>query len=375
MRLRAHLSRSVLFWVSLAALAWTHVALPGGRVARSRGSASAGSRKGDVEPTVTVVVAAYNEETRDRAPDREPARARLSARQARARRLERRLERPHRGDRAAVPGRDGDPRTRAAARSRRRTARCARPTARSSRSRTRTARGRRTRCARSCAPFADPDVAYVCGQLRILARRRLEQGGRSTGATSSRCATPSRGSRSVTGGNGSIYAVRRSDYVEVDPRFGHDLSLPYLMVQRGRRAVYEPAARRVREADADERDGVPAQGADVRALLADRPARAGCSGGSAAVLRRRDRLAPAPALRVRAAAPRPARDARSRSSRTAGSTTSSLGAQLGAARRRARSASGSRATTCSSRGRRSSRSGTTCAAACRRRGRPAEGTR
>ncbi len=32
---------------------------------------------------------------------------------------------------------------------------------------------------------------------------------------------------SVTGGNGSIYAVRRSDYVEVDPRYGHDLALPY----------------------------------------------------------------------------------------------------------------------------------------------------
>jgi hypothetical protein len=47
---------------------------------------------------------------------------------------------------------------------------------------------------------------------------------------------------SVTGGNGSIYAVRRSDYVEVDPRFGHDLSLPYVMVQNGRRAVYEPDA-------------------------------------------------------------------------------------------------------------------------------------
>src|SRR5699024_5600514 len=40
----------------------------------------------------------------------------------------------------------------------------------------------------------------------------------------------------------SIYALRRSDYVEVDPRWGHDLSLPYLMVQRGRRAVYEPEA-------------------------------------------------------------------------------------------------------------------------------------
>ncbi|HET7353011.1 MAG TPA: hypothetical protein VFJ11_03045, partial [Gaiellaceae bacterium] len=47
---------------------------------------------------------------------------------------------------------------------------------------------------------------------------------------------------SVTAGNGAIYALRRSDYVEVDPRFGHDLSLPYLMVQRGRRAVYEPEA-------------------------------------------------------------------------------------------------------------------------------------
>ena len=47
---------------------------------------------------------------------------------------------------------------------------------------------------------------------------------------------------SITGGNGSIYALRRSDYVEVDPRWGHDLSLPYLMVQRGRRAVYEPEA-------------------------------------------------------------------------------------------------------------------------------------
>jgi cellulose synthase/poly-beta-1,6-N-acetylglucosamine synthase-like glycosyltransferase len=90
-------------------------------------------------------------------------------------------------------------------------------------------------------PFADPDVAYVCGQLRILAA----DGGNKEGVywryemvqrdAESRLA-------SVTGGNGSIYAVRRVDYVEVDPRFGHDLSLPYLMVQRGRRAVYERTA-------------------------------------------------------------------------------------------------------------------------------------
>jgi cellulose synthase/poly-beta-1,6-N-acetylglucosamine synthase-like glycosyltransferase len=90
-------------------------------------------------------------------------------------------------------------------------------------------------------PFADPDVAYVCGQLKILAAG----GGNKEGVYwRYEMAVREAESRlsSVTGGNGSIYAVRRSDYVEVDPRFGHDLALPYLMVQRGRRAVYEPAA-------------------------------------------------------------------------------------------------------------------------------------
>ena len=51
---------------------------------------------------------------------------------------------------------------------------------------------------------------------------------------------------SITGGNGSIYAVKRADYVEVDPRWGHDLSFPYRMVQAGRRAVYEPPRTRSR---------------------------------------------------------------------------------------------------------------------------------
>jgi cellulose synthase/poly-beta-1,6-N-acetylglucosamine synthase-like glycosyltransferase len=89
--------------------------------------------------------------------------------------------------------------------------------------------------------FADSDVAYVCGRLKILDA----DGGNKEGVywryeMGVREAESRLGS--VTGGNGSIYAVRRSDYVEVDPRFGHDLSLPYRMVQSGRRAVYEPAA-------------------------------------------------------------------------------------------------------------------------------------
>jgi cellulose synthase/poly-beta-1,6-N-acetylglucosamine synthase-like glycosyltransferase len=89
--------------------------------------------------------------------------------------------------------------------------------------------------------FADPEVAYVCGRLQL----QTADGGNQEGVywryeMLTRDAESRLGS--VTGGNGSIYAVRRGDYVEVDPRWGHDLSLPYRMVQRGRRAVYEPEA-------------------------------------------------------------------------------------------------------------------------------------
>jgi len=89
--------------------------------------------------------------------------------------------------------------------------------------------------------FADPQVAYVCGRLRLEA----PDGSNKEGVYwRYELVTREGESRlgSVTAGNGSIYALRRSDYAEVDPRFGHDLSLPYLMVQRGRRAVYEPDA-------------------------------------------------------------------------------------------------------------------------------------
>src|SRR5438876_3211940 len=89
--------------------------------------------------------------------------------------------------------------------------------------------------------FADPGVAYVCGRLKLEAPDGSNKEGvywryeLVTRESESRLG-------SVTAGNGAIYALRRSDYAEVDSRFGHDLSLPYLMVQHGRRAVYEPEA-------------------------------------------------------------------------------------------------------------------------------------
>src|SRR5256885_6910345 len=89
--------------------------------------------------------------------------------------------------------------------------------------------------------LADPAVAYVCGRLRLEA----PDGSNKEGVYwRYELVTREGESRlgSVTAGNGAVYALRRSEYAEVDPRFGHDLSLPYLMVQRGLRAVYEPEA-------------------------------------------------------------------------------------------------------------------------------------
>jgi cellulose synthase/poly-beta-1,6-N-acetylglucosamine synthase-like glycosyltransferase len=89
--------------------------------------------------------------------------------------------------------------------------------------------------------FADPAVAYVAGQVRF---REAHGTNREGVYWRYELWLRERESAlgSVTGGNGAIYAVRRSDYVDVDPRFGHDLAFPYLMVRRGRRAVYEPEA-------------------------------------------------------------------------------------------------------------------------------------
>ncbi len=49
--------------------------------------------------------------------------------------------------------------------------------------------------------------------------------------------------RSITAGNGAIYATRRESYIEVDPIMGHDLSFPFNMVKRGWRAVDVASAR------------------------------------------------------------------------------------------------------------------------------------
>jgi glycosyltransferase involved in cell wall biosynthesis len=101
--------------------------------------------------------------------------------------------------------------------------------------------------------FADSDVGYVCGRLELE-----RPDGTSREPLYWRYELWVRESESelagITAGNGAIYAVRREDYRASDPRLGHDLGFPYLMAQHGRRPVYEPDALAFEKASADSED-------------------------------------------------------------------------------------------------------------------------
>ncbi len=95
---------------------------------------------------------------------------------------------------------------------------------------------------RLAAAFADPEVAYACGQVRFVNEAGTNQEGLYwryemwIRGNESRLA-------SVTAGNGAIYAVRPEHYLPADTLLGHDLAFPFNMVKRGRRAIYVPEAR------------------------------------------------------------------------------------------------------------------------------------
>ena len=92
------------------------------------------------------------------------------------------------------------------------------------------------------APFADPQVGYVCGQVRFL-----DPGGDNLEGAYWRYEMAVREMESalagVTAGNGAIYAVRRDAYIPLAPSGSHDLSFPFALAKRGLRSLYAPAAR------------------------------------------------------------------------------------------------------------------------------------
>jgi cellulose synthase/poly-beta-1,6-N-acetylglucosamine synthase-like glycosyltransferase len=95
---------------------------------------------------------------------------------------------------------------------------------------------------RLVAAFANPRVGYVCGDVRFVSENGTNQEGLYWRYEMAIRALESR-LRSVTAGNGAIYATRKESYVVVDPIMGHDLSFPFNMVKRGWLALYEPGAR------------------------------------------------------------------------------------------------------------------------------------
>jgi len=100
---------------------------------------------------------------------------------------------------------------------------------------------------RLVAPFSDARVGYVCGEVQLVdATTGSNQEGLYWRYELALRALESR-VRSVTGGNGAIYATRRESYLVVDPIMGHDLSFPFNMVKRGWLALA------VREAQASEK--------------------------------------------------------------------------------------------------------------------------
>jgi cellulose synthase/poly-beta-1,6-N-acetylglucosamine synthase-like glycosyltransferase len=92
------------------------------------------------------------------------------------------------------------------------------------------------------APFADPAVGYVCGQVRFL-----DAGGDNLEGAYWRYEMAVREMESalggITAGNGAIYAVRRGAYLPLAPSGSHDLSFPFELAKRGLRSLYVPAAR------------------------------------------------------------------------------------------------------------------------------------
>jgi glycosyltransferase involved in cell wall biosynthesis len=228
----------IAFWASAGLLVYTHVGYPGvlAAIARGRGGETPVPAPAGEAPTVSVIVAAYAEQdviadrianlraldypadrvqvivACDGSPDQTPERARAAG-----------------ADVVLELSRGGKVRAQDAAVQRSRAEIVAFSDANVS--------WDADALTRLIAPFAEADVGYVCGDVRFVNDRGDNQEGLYWRYEMALRSLESR-VRSVTGGNGAIYATRRPAYIVVDAIMGHDLSFPFNMVKRGWRAVY-----------------------------------------------------------------------------------------------------------------------------------------
>ena len=90
--------------------------------------------------------------------------------------------------------------------------------------------------------FSEPEVGYVCGQVRFT----VPDGSANQEGVYWRYEMAVREMESelggITAGNGAINAIRREAYIELEPTRGQDISMPFELAKRGWRSVYEPTA-------------------------------------------------------------------------------------------------------------------------------------
>src|SRR5207247_4205592 len=231
------LALKIVFWTSLVLLIWTHVGYPlaAGLVARLRRRLVESSA---IEPTVSVVIAAHNEED------------------VIERRVRNLLDLDYPADRleilvasdASIDGTDEIVDRLAVEEGRVKLVRCARAGKVSAQN-----RGLAVATGEIVA-FSDANAVWQGDALRKLVRSFADPaGGYGTGRA---LYEPADGTNregaywrfelwvraqesrlgSITAGNGPSYAVRRSHGVDIEPWCGHQPRRPYLLAQRRRRA-------------------------------------------------------------------------------------------------------------------------------------------
>ena len=92
--------------------------------------------------------------------------------------------------------------------------------------------------------FTSPEIAYVSGQLRYM-----NVDGNKTASSEGfywkldlMCRGIESRFQTITAGNGAIYAVRNADYVKIDPRDCHDSRFPVIYALKKKKAIYNPNA-------------------------------------------------------------------------------------------------------------------------------------
>jgi cellulose synthase/poly-beta-1,6-N-acetylglucosamine synthase-like glycosyltransferase len=235
----------VLFWASAAAFFYTYVGYPALVWAVSR-LRPRPVRRGAAEPTVTVVITAYNEE-RDLSGKLENT----LALDYPAEKLEILVASDCSSDRTDEIARSFAPR---GVRLHRQPERLGKTAAQNAA--VELARGEvilfsdattlyRPDVLRAMAPnFADPSVGCVAGKLIYVdpASTSVGSGARSYWGYETFLKTHESRACSLIGASGCLYAVRRSAYVPLYHEACSDFIIATKMVEQGLRAVYEPAA-------------------------------------------------------------------------------------------------------------------------------------